>query len=138
MRAKACRKNAPRAAQTMSPIMAKLMPTPAAGPFTAVTIRHLEVPKTEQQRVIVVPQAGAGALAPGRQVRPGAEAAAGAGDEQAPHFRRARLERLEGVGEALLHVGTDRVEDFGWFSVRTATESSKSSRTLLKSMDRAP
>ena len=38
MRAKACRKNAPLEAHTMSPMMAKLMPTPAAAPFTAVTM----------------------------------------------------------------------------------------------------
>ena len=38
MRANACRKNAPCEAQMMSPIMARLMPTPAAAPCTAVTM----------------------------------------------------------------------------------------------------
>ena len=38
MRAKACKKNALRPAQIMSPMRAKLMPTPAAAPFTAVTM----------------------------------------------------------------------------------------------------
>ena len=37
MRANACRKKAPLEAHTMSPSSAKLMPTPAAAPLTAVT-----------------------------------------------------------------------------------------------------
>ena len=38
MRAKACRKNAFFEAHTMSPMIAKLIPTPAAAPLTAVTM----------------------------------------------------------------------------------------------------
>ena len=92
MRAKACRNEADLPATAMSEASAKLMPTPAAGPFTAATIGlgTLRIRRITGLKNLssASPESDVACLAIGiGEIGAGAEAAARAGQQHGAHGR---------------------------------------------------
>ena len=117
MRAKACRKDADLAAMAMSEASAKLMPTPAATPFTADTIglgsarmRRITGLKILLQRGARIGRGARLAVGIG-EIGAGAEAAARAGQQHGAHrgIRRQLLPALLDLGDHLARHGVQPV-----------------------------
>ena len=117
MRRNACRKYDERAHRIMSPINAKLMPAPAAGPLTEVTIGQCKLRSRRRNGWNAVSSAAPALLLPGFWLLRPCRLAPVQNARPAPVMTRQRtsallvVDRVERLAETAQHVDRHRVHD---------------------------
>ena len=115
MRLKAGTKRASSAATTRSAARARLMPAPAATPFTDATTGLGNGPDRLDQRVVLVGEHAPelALTAPAAEVGAGAEPTPRAGDHHGPDVGIAPLRGLDGGEQLPAHRRVERVQRLG-------------------------
>ena len=114
------------------------MPAPAAGPLTAVTIGQCRLRSRRRNGWNAVSSAAPALLRPGfcvvaaLQVGAGAERAARAGHDQAPHLGLPLLDLVQRLGEPAEHVDRHRVHHLLMIEGQDRDRSVKVERDVLE------